>query len=55
MEQDVFANVANAAKSAARYQAYQEFVGDNHSVINQLLSEMQAEGVDPAEVNKVAA
>ena len=55
MEQNLFANVANAAKSAARYQAYQEFVGDNHSVLNQLLADMQAEGVHPDEVNKVAS
>ena len=55
MEQDLFTNVANAAKSAARFQAYQEFVGDNHSQINQLLSDMQAEGVPPEQVNKIAA
>ena len=55
MEQDIFGNIANAAKSAARYQAYQEFVGDNHSQLNQLLAEMQAEGIDPDTVNKIAA
>ena len=55
MEQDIFANVANAAKSAARYQAYQEFVGDNHTILNQLFADMQGEGLDAATVNKIAA
>ena len=55
MEQDIFANVAQAAKSAARYNSYQEFVGENHSVLNQLLSEMVADGLSPAEVNKIAS
>ena len=55
MEQDIFNNVANAAKSASRFQAYQEFVGSNNSQLNQLLADMQAEGVDAATVNKIAA
>ena len=29
MEKDIFANVSNAAKSAARYTAQKEFVGLN--------------------------
>ena len=55
MDQDIFGNIASAAKSAARYQAYQEFVGDNHSVLNQMLSDMQAEGLDAETVNKIAS
>ena len=55
MNQDIFGNIAAAAKSAARYQAYQEFVGDNHSVLNQMLSDMQAEGLDAETVNKIAS
>ena len=55
MEQDLFANIANAAKSAARYSSYMEFVGENNSILNQLLYEMQQEGLSPQEVNKIAA
>ena len=55
MNQDIFGNIAMAAKSAARYQAYQEFVGDNHSVLNQMLADMQAEGLDATTVNKIAS
>ena len=55
MEKDIFANASSAAKSAARFTAQQEFLGNNNENIAQLLQEMQAEGVDPAIVNKVAA
>ena len=55
MNQDIFGNIAMAARSAARYQAYQEFVGDNHSVLNQMLADMQAEGLDATTVNKIAS
>ena len=55
MNQDIFGNVASAAKAASRYQAYQEFVGDNHSVLNQMLADMQAEGLPPETVNKIAS
>ena len=55
MEQDLFANIANAAKSAARYSSYMEFVGENNSILNQLLYDMQQEGLPPQEVNKIAA
>ena len=55
MEQDQLANISNAAKSAARYVSYQEFVGDNSSKVNELLQQMLDEGVSEAEVNKVAA
>ena len=55
MERDLFRNINAAAKSAARYTAYQDYVGDNHSVINQLLADAEAEGVPADEINKIAA
>jgi len=55
MESDVFTNMSNAAKSAARYISYQEFLGDNNEKVNELLNQALEEGVSPAEVNKVAA
>ena len=39
MESDAFTNISNAAKSAARYVTYQEFLGNNNEVINELLSQ----------------
>ena len=54
-EQDLFANVANASKSAARYVAHQEYVGDNNSVIEAYLKEAAAEGVPQADLDKIAA
>ena len=55
MEQDMLSNMSNASKSAARYVAYQEFVGDNNAKMNELLQQMLDEGVTEAEVNKVAS
>ena len=55
MEQDMLANISNAAKSAARYIAYQEFVGDNNAKINELLQQMLEEGISETEVNKIAS
>ena len=55
MEKDLFANASAAAKSAARYVTHKEFVGQNASVISQLLNQMQDEGVPANIVNKVAA
>ena len=54
MEQDLFANVAAASKSAARYSAQQEYLGKNNANISRLLQDMQDEGIAPATVNKVA-
>ena len=51
---DLFANINSAAKSAARYTAFEQYVGRDHVVINQLLSQMEAEGIDPKEINRVA-
>ena len=54
-EKDLFANVNSAVKSAARYTAHRDYIGENGSVVSKLLDDMQAEGVPQAEVNKVAA
>ena len=54
MEQDIFANVSTAAKSAARYTAHQDYIGKNGEVISQLLDDMAQEGVEPDTINKVA-
>ena len=55
MEQDVFANVSQAAKSAARYTTHRDFIGQNGEVLAKLLDDMQAEGLTEAEVDKIAA
>ena len=54
MEADIFANVAAAAKSAARYTAQQEYLGKNNANIARLLQDMQDEGVPVEKVNKIA-
>tara|TARA_R110002153_G_scaffold40958_8_gene117070 strand:+ start:1688 stop:5734 length:4047 start_codon:yes stop_codon:yes gene_type:complete len=54
MERDFFANVDYATKSAARFQGYQQFVGVNGSIINQLLEQAKAEGVPQADIDKLA-
>ena len=45
MDNDIFSNISSAARSAARYTAYEQFVGNNNVVVNQLLSQMEAEGI----------
>lgn len=55
MDQDIFANVSTAAKSAARYVAHRKYIGKNGEVVNKLLDDMVSEGVSPEEVNKVAS
>jgi hypothetical protein len=54
MERDLFANVSQAAKSAARYQATQKYVGKNGSVLAKLYDQMQREGATEDEVNEMA-
>ena len=54
-ERDLFANVSAATKSAARYTAHRDFIGENGAVVSKLLDDMQAEGIPKAEVDKVAA
>lgn len=62
MEKNMFTNVSNAAKSAARYVAYQEFIGPDSKKLNERLQQMQDEltqshGEETAKrlTNKVAA
>ena len=55
MEKDIFANLSSAAKSAARYTAHREYIGENGAVVSKLLDQMQKEGVPQAEVDSVAA
>ena len=55
MEKDIFANISAAAKSAARYTAHREYIGENGAVVSKLLDQMQKEGVPQTEVNSVAA
>ena len=54
MEQDLFSNISNAAKSASRYQAYEQFVGKDGSHIAKMLDQIESEGVPPEIVNKMA-
>ena len=55
MNQDIFSNINDAARSAARFTAYQDYVGQNESVIAELLQQMEEDGVSQDEVNRVAA
>lgn len=55
MEQNIMANVIDAAKSAARYQAHETFFGKDGEIINQLLDEAIAEGVPEDVVNRIAS
>ena len=43
MEKNLFTNVSNAAKSAARYTAYQEFIGKDSAKLNERLQQMEDE------------
>ena len=55
MEQDIFANVSYAAKSAGRYVANQEMVGRNGSVIGKKLSEAVEKGsITQDEADRIA-
>ena len=59
LENDLFANVANAAKTAARYTAHRDFIGKNGEVVSRLLDDIQQElGNTPEareQVDKMAA
>ena len=54
-ERDIFANVAKASKSAARFVTQMKYVGKDGEVISHFLDQMEAEGVPREEVNKVAS
>jgi len=50
MEQDIFANISNAAKSAARYVAHRKFIGENGEIVSSLLDKMEFDDGVPREV-----
>ena len=54
-EKDIFANVSQAVRSAARYTAHQDYIGDNGKNVAALLHQAQKEGVDPVEIQRIAA
>ena len=54
MEQDLLANAANAAKSAARYVSYQNYFGNNNSNLDKMYDQMQREGLTQEEVDEIA-
>ena len=55
-EKDLFANVSQAVRSAARYTTHQDFVGDNGKNIAALLHQAQVDDkVDPVEIQRIAA
>ena len=39
LEKDLFINISNAAKAAARYITYQKYVGDNAEIFNEALEQ----------------
>ena len=43
MEKNIFTNISNASKSAARYVAYQEFIGKDSKKLNERLQQMEDE------------
>jgi len=53
-EQDLFINVSSAAKSAARYVANEEFIGQDGKIISRMLDDIQREGVSSEEVDRLA-
>ena len=55
MDNNPFNNISSAAKSAARFIAYQEFIGDDNVKVNELVQQMIEEGVSEAEANQVAS
>ena len=55
VEQDLLANMSNAARSAARYVAYEKYIGKDNKIINSLLTQMAQQGASIQEVNKLAA
>ena len=54
MERDIYKNIQHSIKSAARFTAHRDFIGKNGEKIAYYLDKMQAEGVPPEEVNKIA-
>ena len=46
LNKNFFNNIGDAAKSAARYTTYQEYVGENNSKVNELFQQMEEELVN---------
>ena len=56
LEKDLFINLSNASKSAARYTTYQKFVGDNGEIINEVLTQAIEKGeITRERANRLAA
>ena len=55
MERDLFANIATAAKSAARFEMHRKYIGENGEIIAALLDKAQYDdGVAKEEVDRIA-
>jgi len=54
MEQDIFANMSTAAKSAARFVTHRKYIGKNGEVLAAQLQQMENEGVPREKVNEIA-
>ena len=50
----MFANVAHAAKSAARYTAHRDYIGKNGEIISRLLDKMSDDGLTDREIGQIA-
>jgi hypothetical protein len=56
MEQDIFANIASAVKSASRFEAHRKYIGKDGEVIGSLLDKMEYDdGMSKEEVNAIAS
>ena len=54
MERDIYKNIQHSIKSAARFTAHRDYIGENGEKVAFLLDQMQAEGASPEEVNRAA-
>ena len=46
LSNDIFQNLSDMAKGAARYTSYQQYLGNDNAVLNNMLNEMQQELID---------
>ena len=46
LSNDLFNNISTAAKSAARYSAYNKYVGEDNAVVNELFQQMEEELIE---------
>jgi hypothetical protein len=55
MDQDIYNNISQSSKQAARFIGHRKFIGENAKIINTLLHEAEYEdGAPRAKVNKIA-